>query len=109
MTEIKASTGSKYARIYAVGSSTPSRVIDNEFLLQYIDSSDEWITQRTGIKERRWIAEGESIWTLAVEAGRKAIDRSGVSPDEIDAVIMSTISHYEETRRSPRGSPRSSA
>jgi 3-oxoacyl-[acyl-carrier-protein] synthase-3 len=97
MTEIKASTGAKYARIYSVGSATPSRVIDNEYLLQFIDSSDEWITQRTGIRERRWIGEGESIWTLAVEAGRKAIDRSGVSPDEIDALILSTISHYEET------------
>ena len=97
MTQLKASLGSKYARILSVGSATPSRVIPNEFLLQYIDSSDEWITQRTGIKERRWIAEDENIWTLTVEAGRKALDRSGVSVDQFDALILSSVSHYEKT------------
>jgi 3-oxoacyl-[acyl-carrier-protein] synthase-3 len=97
MTEIKASTGPKYARILSVGSATPSRVIDNEYLLQYIDSSDEWITQRTGIRERRWIGEDESIWTLTLEAGRKAVEKSGVSPDQIDALILATVSHYERT------------
>ena len=97
MTEIKASTGPKYARIYSVGSATPSRVIDNEFLLQYIDSSDEWITQRTGIKERRWVAEGENIETLAMEAASKAIERAGIDRAEIGAVILSTISHYHQT------------
>ena len=97
MTQIKASTGPAYARIYGVGSATPSRVIDNEFLLQYIDSSDEWITQRTGIRERRWIAEDESITTLSLTAARSAIERSGVGVDQIDALILSTISHYHQT------------
>ncbi len=97
MTEIKASTGPKYARIYSVGSATPSRVIPNEFLLQYIDSSDEWITQRTGIKERRWVAEGETIETLSMEAATKAIERAGIDRSEIGALILSTISHYHQT------------
>lgn len=97
MTELKASTGAKYARILSVGSATPSRVIDNEFLLQYIDSSDEWITQRTGIKERRWVGEGETIETLCLDASRQAIERSGIEPTRIGAVILSTISHYHQT------------
>ncbi len=97
MTELKASTGAAYARILSVGSATPSKVIDNEYLLQFIDSSDEWITQRTGIKERRWVAEGETIETLCLEAAGKAIERSGIEASKIGAVILSTISHYHQT------------
>jgi len=97
VTELKASTGAAYARILSVGSATPSKVIDNEYLLQFIDSSDEWITQRTGIKERRWVAEGETIETLCLEAAGKAIERSGIEASKIGAVILSTISHYHQT------------
>lgn len=94
---LKASTGAPFARILSVGSATPSRVIDNDYLCQFIDSSDEWITQRTGIKERRWVGEGENIETLSVTAATSAIERSGVPLDQIDAVIVATISHYEQT------------
>jgi 3-oxoacyl-[acyl-carrier-protein] synthase-3 len=94
---IKASTGAPFARIYSVGSATPSRVVDNDYLCQFIDSSDEWITQRTGIKERRWVAEGENIETLSVTAANSALDRSGIARDKIDAVIVATISHYYQT------------
>lgn len=97
MTEIKASTPNRYARIYSIGSATPSRVIDNEYLLQYIDSSDEWITQRTGIKERRWVAEGETIESISLEAAEVAIQRAGIERSEIGAVLLSTISHYHQT------------
>jgi 3-oxoacyl-[acyl-carrier-protein] synthase-3 len=62
-----------------------------------IDSSDEWITQRTGIKERRWVAEGEDAEGLGAAAARKAIERSGLALSDIDAVIVSTISHYRQT------------
>ena len=72
MTQINAITGPKFTRILSVGSATPSRVIDNEYLLAHIDSSDEWITQRTGIKERRWIGEDENIETLSLTAGEQA-------------------------------------
>ena len=54
---IKASTGSPYARILGIGSAIPSRVVDNEEMCTFIDSSDEWIRQRTGIVERRWVGE----------------------------------------------------
>ncbi|PKQ30925.1 MAG: 3-oxoacyl-ACP synthase [Actinobacteria bacterium HGW-Actinobacteria-2] len=94
---IKASHGAQFARIYSVGSATPSRVIDNDYLCQFIDSSDEWITQRTGIKQRRWVGEGENIETLSVTAATSALDRSGIPRDQIDAVIVATISHYYQT------------
>lgn len=94
---LNASTGAPFARILSVGSATPSRVIDNEYLCQFIDSSDEWITQRTGISERRWIDEGENIETLTIEAATSAIERSGIAPEKIDAIIVSTISHYHQT------------
>ncbi len=94
---LKASTGAPFARILSVGSAVPSRVIDNDYLCQFIDSSDEWITQRTGIKERRWVGEGENIETLSITAATSAIERSGIAPKDIDAVIVSTISHYEQT------------
>ncbi len=97
MTQINAITGPKFTRILSVGSATPSRVIDNEYLLAHIDSSDEWITQRTGIKERRWIGEDENIETLSLTAGEQAIERAGIDRTEIGAVILSTISHYQQT------------
>jgi 3-oxoacyl-[acyl-carrier-protein] synthase III len=94
---LKASTGAPFARILSVGSATPSRVIDNDYLCQFIDSSDEWITQRTGIKERRWTGEGENIETLSITAANSAIERSGIPAAQIDAVIVATISHYHQT------------
>jgi len=97
MTEIKASTGAPFARILSVGSAAPSRVVPNEYLLEFIDSSDEWITQRTGIKERRWIGEGENIETLSLAASEQAIERAGIDRTQIGAVILSTISHYHQT------------
>ena len=55
------STGAAYARIEGIGASLPSRVVDNTEMCTYIDSTDEWIQQRTGIRERRWVAEGETV------------------------------------------------
>ncbi|WP_040160285.1 beta-ketoacyl-ACP synthase III [Nigerium massiliense] len=97
MTTIQARPGSPYARLYSVGSAIPSRVVDNEEMCTYIDSSDEWIQQRTGITERRWIAEGEDAQSLAKKAAESAIERSGLSLDQIDAVIVSTVSQYKQT------------
>jgi 3-oxoacyl-[acyl-carrier-protein] synthase-3 len=94
---LKASVGSPFSRIYSIGSALPRRVVDNAEMCTYIDSSDEWIQQRTGIAERRWVAEGENTETLSLEAGRKAIERSGLEASQIDAVIVSTVSHYEQT------------
>lgn len=94
---IKSSNGAKYARILSVGGARGSRVVDNAEMCTMIDSTDEWITQRTGIKERRWVAEGEDARTLAVAAAGKAIERSGLAPEDIDGIIVSTVSHFRQT------------
>ena len=97
MTSINASTGAPFARLLSIASAIPSRVVDNAEMCTYIDSSDEWIQQRTGIAERRWVAEGETAESLGLEAASKAIERSGLAASDIDAVIVSTVSHYKQT------------
>ncbi len=92
-----ASTGAPFARILGVGKALPSRVVDNAEMCTYIESSDEWIQQRTGIVERRWIGEGEDIQTLSVTAARAAMANSRVAPADIDAVIVSTVSYFHQT------------
>lgn len=94
---IAASSGSPFARVLSVASAIPSRVVDNEEMCTWIDSSDEWIRQRTGIEERRWVNEDESIETLARDAGRTAIERAGVDPSQIGAVIVSTVTYFHQT------------
>ncbi len=86
-----------HARLLSIGGARGSRVVTNDEMCQMIESSDEWITQRTGIKERRWATEDEDATTLGVAAARKAIARSGLAPEEIDAVLVSTISHFQQT------------
>ena len=94
---LQSSTGAQYARFMSVGGARGSRVVTNDELCTMNDSSDEWITQRTGIRERRWVAEGEDAETLGLEAARKAISRAGLQPTDIDAIIVSTISHFRQT------------
>ena len=94
---MQTSQGAQFARIMSVGGSRGSRIVDNAEMCRMIDSSDEWIQQRTGIKERRWAAEGEDAITLGTDAARKAIERAGLDPSDIDAVIVSTVSHFMQT------------
>lgn len=94
---MQTSQGAEFARIMSVGGSRGSRVVDNAEMCTMIESSDEWIQQRTGIKERRWAAEGEDAISLGTAAARKAIERAGLQPTDIDAVIVSTVSHFMQT------------
>ncbi|HYP40556.1 MAG TPA: beta-ketoacyl-ACP synthase III [Chloroflexia bacterium] len=80
----------KYAAITGWGSAVPGRVLTNADLEKIVDTSDEWITTRTGIKERHIVAESESTTTLAVTASRRALERAGVSPWQVDLVICCT-------------------
>ncbi|RMF83399.1 MAG: beta-ketoacyl-ACP synthase 3, partial [Planctomycetota bacterium] len=73
------------------GMSVPDRIIRNDDFLQWFDTSDEWIVQRTGIRERRWTRDGESTLSLATAAGRDAIADAGISPDDIDLIVVATI------------------
>lgn len=89
--------GASYSRILGVGKALPTRVVDNEEMCTYIDSSDEWIRKRTGIVERRWVAEGETVHTLARDASIEAIANAGIAAADIDLVIVSTVSYFHQT------------
>ncbi len=77
--------------ITGVGSYVPERVLTNADLERMVETSDEWIRTRTGIRERRIAAENEATSDLAVAAGRKALERAGVSPDQVELIIVATI------------------
>jgi 3-oxoacyl-[acyl-carrier-protein] synthase III len=79
------------ARIVGVGRGLPQRVLRNADLEQIVDTTDEWITERTGIKERRIAAEGETTSDLAAAAARNACAMAGVKPEELDAIIVGTV------------------
>ena len=78
-------------RIAGTGSALPGKILTNTELEQLVDTSDEWITTRTGIKERRIAVEGEYTSTFAAEAGRRALEMAGVHPEEIDLIILGTV------------------
>ncbi len=79
------------AAITAVGAYVPEDVLTNQMLEKMVDTNDEWITSRTGIKERRILKkEGAGTSYLAIKAAQNLIDKSGVNPEEIDLVIVST-------------------
>ena len=79
------------ARITGTGSYAPKRILSNRDLEKMIDTSDEWITERTGIKERRIAADGETTSDMAAKAGKRAIEMAGIEPDEIDTIIVATV------------------
>ena len=81
-----------YASLNSIGAYIPRKVITNDDLAKIVDTSDEWITKRTGIKERRFAADNEATSDLATNAAKIAIKRAGLSADDIDAVIVATIS-----------------
>ncbi|MGW7692008.1 MULTISPECIES: ketoacyl-ACP synthase III [Streptomyces] len=95
--KIKPSKGAPYARILGVGGYRPTRVVPNEEILKHIDSSDEWIRSRSGIATRHWAGPDETVAAMSVEAGGKAIADAGLTPEQIGAVIVSTVSHLKQT------------
>ncbi|MGQ9585501.1 MAG: beta-ketoacyl-ACP synthase III [Anaerolineae bacterium] len=82
----------RYARITGWGKYAPERVLTNHDLEQMVDTSDEWIVTRTGIRERHIAAPGETTSDISVKAARQALERAGVSPEELDLVIVATSS-----------------
>jgi 3-oxoacyl-[acyl-carrier-protein] synthase-3 len=79
-----------YSRIIGTGSALPDRVLSNHDLEQIMDTSDQWIRERTGIRERRIAAEDEFTTTLAEQACRKAIEAADIDPAEIGLIVMGT-------------------
>ena len=80
----------KYARIIGTGGYLPEKVLTNADLEKIVETSDEWIVTRTGIRERHIAAEGQTTCDLAEQAARQAMQRAGVSKDEIDLIIVAT-------------------
>jgi 3-oxoacyl-[acyl-carrier-protein] synthase III len=81
-----------YAAFRAIGSYVPQKILTNDDLAKIVDTSDEWITKRTGIKERHIAAEDETTSIMGMHAAQRAIERSGLQKSEIDLVICATIS-----------------
>jgi 3-oxoacyl-[acyl-carrier-protein] synthase-3 len=79
-----------YAAITGWGMAVPERVLTNADLERIVNTSDEWITTRTGIRERRVVGPNESTSTLATEAARRALDCAGLAPTAIDLIILAT-------------------
>ncbi len=80
------------ARVLATGFHVPERVVTNHELEEVMDTSDEWIRQRSGIEERHWVSEGETGADLAEAASRMALESAGLAPESLDAIILATLS-----------------
>jgi 3-oxoacyl-[acyl-carrier-protein] synthase-3 len=91
------------SRILGVGAYRPNRVVDNHTVSARIDSSDEWIFQRSGITTRRFADADESVITMATHASVKALAQAGVAPDSVDTVLFASMSYLEQ---SPPAAPR---
>lgn len=81
----------KYVKIIGTGSSVPETILSNSDLEKMVETSDEWITSRTGIKERRIADENTAASDVAYGAAEKALKAAGVSPQELDVIIVGTI------------------
>ncbi|HLP52915.1 MAG TPA: beta-ketoacyl-ACP synthase III [Chitinophagales bacterium] len=82
-----------HSKITGVGMYVPETVVTNEDLSKEMDTSDEWIIERTGIKERRFFKEGvDSVSSMATKACEQALERAGKKPEDIDLIVMATLS-----------------
>jgi 3-oxoacyl-[acyl-carrier-protein] synthase-3 len=90
---IKAPTPNAFTRILSVGSYSPSRIVDNAEICLKIESSDEWILERSGIRERRYAAEDESVIDMAVKAAKLAIERAGIEPTELGLILLASCTY----------------
>lgn len=82
----------RYGRITGWGMYVPDRVLTNHDLEQMVDTNDEWIISRTGIRERRIAGPGETTSTMSLEAAQRALARADVAPEELDLIIVATSS-----------------
>ena len=97
MATIDGSPGAPHAAILGLGAYRPSRVVPNAEVIAAIDSSDEWIQQRSGIRQRRWATPEETVQMMSVAASREALERAGIAPAQVDCVVVATVSHLLQT------------
>ncbi len=79
------------SRVAGTGYHLPEQVITNDYFASYLDTSDEWIQERTGIRERRWVEGDVAASELAEPAARNAIARAGLKPEDIDGIVFATV------------------
>ena len=97
MSLITAVSGAPFARMLGVGSYSPARVVTNAEMCERIDSTDEWIRERSGITERRFAAPNETVADMAVAAASKALASAGITADQVDCVIVASVTHLKAT------------
>jgi 3-oxoacyl-[acyl-carrier-protein] synthase III len=90
MSKLRLSQGAAATRILGIGSTQPERVVTNDELSKIMDTNDQWIRERVGIAERRFGDEKDTVVSMAVEAGSKAIAAAGLDPADVDTVLVAT-------------------
>ena len=90
-------SGARHAGILGVGAYRPRRVVDNHEICEVLDSSDEWIRERSGIITRHFAGDGESVVDMSEAAARDAIAMAGIDPEQIGCIIVATVSHPYQT------------
>src|SRR5437870_5670464 len=80
----------RYTRILGTGSYLPEKILKNSDLEKIVDTTDEWIVERTGIRQRHVVAPHETSLTMAEAAGRRALEASGLAPQELGMIIVAT-------------------
>lgn len=93
MIKIKSAPARAGARILGIGAYRPDRIVSNDEIAPAIDSSDEWIQQRTGITERRFAGEHETLVGMAVSASVEALAEAGIKPEQVGIVLMATLTN----------------
>jgi len=93
---IRSISGAPHARILGIGAYRPTHVVTNEDICRRLDSSDEWIQARTGIRTRRFAGPAETVLEMARAAAEKALAHSGVAPTQIGCVLVATVTHLEQ-------------
>jgi 3-oxoacyl-[acyl-carrier-protein] synthase III len=95
--QITESIPTAHASVLGLGSYRPRRVVPNSEILEQIDSSDEWIQTRSGIKERRWADDDETVLMMSANSAKEALADAGIDPAQIGCVIVATVTHLYQT------------
>lgn len=94
---LSTSIGAANARIWGIGAYRPERVVTNDEICEYIDSSDQWIRERSGIISRRFAAPDETVVDMSAAASEEALRSAGLTASQIGAVIVATVTHPYQT------------
>jgi 3-oxoacyl-[acyl-carrier-protein] synthase III len=97
MSAITQAVGANHARILGVGGYRPARIVTNEEICERIDSTDEWIRERSGIVTRRFAAPDESVVDMSVAAAGKALANAGIDADQVGCIMLATVTHPLQT------------